>query len=77
MNDESLRMLRELWKALGCAHNPDDFKPAVQERMWAQALEMVRESTTEDRRIVRENQTLEAEILRLRADSTPQVSEDS
>ena len=59
--------LRQVWLALGCALNPDDFKPEVRATMWAQALNMIRKSTARDSRIYRENQSLEAEIARLRS----------
>lgn len=59
---EALSLLRDLWSALGCAHNPDDFKPSVQAVMRADALKMVREQTAGVTRIHRENQALVAEV---------------
>lgn len=56
--DPETILLREIWQALGCAPNPDDFKPSVRERMRDQALTMIRESTTHESRIYRENQQL-------------------
>ncbi len=45
MSDVSRDRLRELWSALGCAPNPDDFKLGTRIDMWRQALEMVRART--------------------------------
>lgn len=57
--------LRQVWQALGCALNPDDFKPEVRDRMWEQALTMIREGTANESRVYRENQQLQAALLEL------------
>lgn len=57
-SDNSLERLREVWAALGCAPNPDDFKPTVQEQMWSLALVMMREATARASSVYRENSAL-------------------
>ncbi len=54
----SRELMAELWRAFGCAWNPDDFKPSVRSRMWQQALEFARERHEEGSRIARENREL-------------------
>ncbi len=60
----TLARLREVWAALGCDENPNDFHARVQQTMWAQALDMIREATARTNRVYRENQQLE-EALRV------------
>ena len=63
--------LRQVWAALGCEQNPNDFHAEVRERMWEQAIKMIEASTAGDTRVYRENQQLEAEIRRLREKYEP------
>lgn len=58
--------LREVWEALGCAPNPDDFKEEVQASMWRQAIGMIREQYLGVTRVHRENVQLRSEVERLR-----------
>lgn len=50
--------LRAVWSALGCAPNPDDFKPTVQAKMWESVLEMITQATKQTSSVHRENQGL-------------------
>ena len=72
MNDRE--RLVAVWAAFGCAHNPEDFKEAVRERMWAQVIEMAKESATRATRIDRENRQLIEEICRLRGNTSSPVN---
>jgi hypothetical protein len=59
--------LRRIWQAFGCAFNPDDFKPTVRDVMWGQAEGFAQEANDEDRRIARENVSLQTELTTARA----------
>ena len=61
--DAETILLRDVWHALGCAPNPDDFKPTVRAQMRRMALEMIRDHATQQTRIYRENREL-TELLR-------------
>lgn len=69
--------LRQIWVAFGCEQNPDDFNPAVRDRMWEQIAKMARESAERNGRVYRENQQLEAEVRRLRLTYEPSEQESS
>ena len=56
--------LREVWAALGCAPNPDDFKGEVQASMWRFAIEMILEQTAMTTSVHRENAELRALLQR-------------
>ena len=52
--------LREVWEALGCAPNPDDFKEEVQTSMWREAVKLIREQSAGVTRVHLENAELRA-----------------
>lgn len=62
-----LAALRRVWKAMGCAQNPDDFKSTVRDAMWDQIVAGCESHAANDTRIYRENQSLLAELLELKA----------
>ena len=64
----TVEALNDVWSALGCAHNPDDFKPEVRRAMWAQALTMISQAVTQTNRVYRENQALLADRLTVAPD---------
>lgn len=65
MDDEQAReliMLRRVWRAMGCAGNPDDFKPTVRDVMWGQILDYIAIHARADTRLHRENTELLTEL---------------
>ncbi|MCI2958227.1 hypothetical protein MN032_11010 [Agromyces atrinae] len=75
--NEARDALRRIWSAMGCAQNPDDFKPSVRAVMWGQVEKYVAEHLTGDLRLARENRELETVLREARAASTsiPTVEE--
>lgn len=65
-------LLREVWTALGCAPDPDDFKPEVRARQRRQAIDMIREEAGHTSRVYRENEQLRA-LLAERAASAARL----
>lgn len=59
--------LRRVWKAMGCAPNPDDFRQTVRDAMWDQVVADCEAHAANDTRVYRENQSLLAELLELKA----------
>lgn len=65
--------LREVWEALGCAPNPDDFKEEVQASMWREAVKLIREQSAGVTRVHREN----AKLLRTKAEVKAEALEEA
>lgn len=55
--------LNRVWRAFGCASNPDDFKPSVRDAMWGQVEELASEATSGNNRLARENRQLESALV--------------
>lgn len=58
---EHLALMR-VWRAIGCAGNPDDFKTSVRDTMWDQLVETLEQYAAQGTRLHRENEQLHAEL---------------
>ncbi len=56
--DREKLALDRVWKAMGCAWNPDAFKAGVRDTMWSQVVEFCEEQTAGNNRLYRENEEL-------------------
>ncbi|MEJ6490723.1 hypothetical protein PQI23_13435 [Leucobacter sp. USCH14] len=60
--DREKLALDRVWKAMGCAWNPDAFKAGVRDTMWSQVVEFCEEQTASNNRLHRENEELRAAL---------------
>ncbi|QIK64130.1 hypothetical protein G7068_13685 [Leucobacter viscericola] len=54
--------LERVWKAMGCAGNPDAYKPSVRDIMWKQVVEYCERQNAGNNRLHRENEELRAAL---------------
>jgi hypothetical protein len=69
--------LRRVWQAMGCELDPDDFKPAVRDRIWDMIVAQAEADTQKNNRLYRENESLEVELRRLRTENEEQRNRNS
>lgn len=60
--DREKLALDHVWKAMGCAWNPDAFKTGVRDTMWSQVVQFCEEQTAGNNRLHRENEELRAAL---------------
>lgn len=72
---ERLALMR-VWRAIGNAGNPDDFKTSVRDTMWDQLVELLEQYATQGTRLHRENEQLRAELAGVESRASGAPSEE-